>query len=74
VDRLFDEGHLSAHNIFWETKGKKFNLAAQNKTITEMIFVPDLLDDGHYLLNLQIPAFVSDAAPSRPIVYKINGL
>ena len=74
VDRLFDEGHLSAHNIFWETKGKKFNPAAQNKTITEMIFVPDLLDDGHYLLNLQIPAFVSDAAPSRPILYKINGL
>ena len=74
VDRLFDEGHLSAHNIFWETKGKRFNPAAQNKTITEMIFVPDLLDDGHYLLNLQIPAFVSDAAPSRPIVYKINGL
>ena len=74
VDRLFDEGHLSAHNIFWETKGKRFNPAAQNKTITEMIFVPDLLDNGHYLLNLQIPAFVSDAAPSRPILYKINEL
>ena len=74
VDRLFDEGHLSAHNIFWETKGKKFNPAAQNKTITEMIFVPDSLDDGQYLLNLQIPAFVSDAAPSRPILYKINEL
>ena len=74
VDRLFDEGHLSAHNIFWETKGKKFNPAAQNKTITEMIFVPDLLENGYYLLNLQIPAFVSDAAPSRPILYKINEL
>jgi len=74
VDRLFDEGHLSAHNIFWETKGKKFNSAAQNKTITEMIFVPDSLDDGQYLLNLQIPAFLSDAAPSRPILYKINEL
>ena len=74
VDRLFDEGHLSAHNIFWETNGKKFNPAAQNKTITEMIFVADSLDDGRYLLNLQIPAFVSDAAPSRPILYKINEL
>jgi len=74
VDRLFDEGYLSAHNIFWETKGKKFNPAAQNKTITEMIFAPDSLENGHYLLNLQIPAFVSDAAPSRPILYKINGL
>ena len=74
VDRLFDDGHLSAHNIFWETKGGKFNPDTQNKTITEMIFVPDSLKNGHYLLNLQIPAFVSDAAPSRPIIYKINEL
>jgi len=72
VDKLFDEGYLSVHNIFWETKGKKLNTSAQNKTITEMIFVPDSLENGHYLLNLQIPAFVSDAAPSRPILYKIN--
>lgn len=74
VDRLFDDGHLSAHNIFWETKGKKFNPETQNKTITEMIFVSDNLQDGTYLLNLQIPAFISDAAPSRPILYKINEL
>ena len=74
VDRLLDDGHLSAHNIFWETKGKKFNPNTQNKTITEMIFVPSSLEDGAYLLNQQIPAFVSDAAPSRPIIYKINEL
>jgi kynurenine formamidase len=74
VDRLLDDGHLSAHNIFWKTKGKEFNPNTQNKTITEMIFVPSSLEDGAYLLNLQIPAFVSDAAPSRPIIYKINEL
>ena len=74
VDRLIDDGHLSAHNIFWKTKGKEFNPNTQNKTITEMIFVPSSLEDGAYLLNLQIPAFVSDAAPSRPIIYKINEL
>ena len=74
VDRLFDDGHLSAHNIFWETKGKEFNPNTQNKTITEMIFVPSSVEDGAYLLNLQIPAFVSDAAPSRPILFKINDL
>jgi hypothetical protein len=39
-----------------------------------MIFAPSYLEDGAYLLNLQIPAFVSDAAPSRPIIYKINEL
>ena len=74
VDRLFDDGHLSAHNIFWETKGKELNPNTQNKTITEMIFVPSYLKDGSYLLNLQIPAFVSDAAPSRPVIYKTNEL
>jgi kynurenine formamidase len=74
VDRLLDDGHLSAHNVFWETKGKEFNPNTQNKTITEMIFAPSSLEDGTYLLNLQIPAFFSDAAPSRPIIYNINEL
>ena len=74
VDRLHDDGHLSAHNIFWQTNSKEFNQNTQNKTITEMIFVPSCLEDGTYLLNLQIPAFVSDAAPSRPIIYKIHEL
>ena len=72
VDRLFDDGYLSAHNIFWETKDKEFNSRTQNKTITEMIFVDESIQNGSYLLNIQIPAFVSDAAPSRPILYKIN--
>ena len=74
VDRLFDDGHLCSHNIFWETKSKQLNPKTQNKTITEMIFVSEIIKDGSYLLNLQIPAFVSDAAPSRPILYKINEL
>ena len=74
VDRLLDEGNLSSHNIFWETKGKEFNAKTQNKTITETIFASEEIKDGSYLLNLQIPAFVSDAAPSRPILYKINEL
>jgi len=39
-----------------------------------MIFASENIKDGSYLLNLQIPAFVSDAAPSRPIIYKINEL
>ena len=74
VDRLFDDGCLTAHNIFWETESKNINPKTKNRTITEMIFVPDSLNDGKYLLNLQIPAFVADAAPSRPILYNINEL
>ena len=74
VDRLFDDGYLTAHNIFWETEKKKFNPKSRNKTITEMIYVADSINDGQYLLNLQIPPFISDAAPSRPILYSINEL
>ena len=74
VDRLFDEGILSAHNIFWETKDKKFNIKSSKKTITEMIFVSDKIKDGKYLLNLQFAPFMADASPSRPILYKINEL
>ena len=74
VDRLLDEGNLSVHNIFWQTKHKEFNVKTQNKTITEMIFVPASLEDCSCILNLRIPSFVSDAAPSRPVIYKINGL
>jgi len=74
IDRLFDDGHLIAHNIFWETEKKKLNPKSINKTITEMIYVADSINDGQYFLNLQIPPFVSDAAPSRPILYSINEL
>ena len=74
MDRLFDEGNLSAHNIFWDTKKKKYNSNTKHKTITEMIFVDNHIEDGSYLLNLQIPAFVSDAAPSRPIIFKLNDI
>ena len=74
VDRLFDDGILTAHNKFWETEEKKLNNNSKHKTITEMIFVPNNILDGKYLLNLQIAPFVSDASPSRPIIYHINEL
>ena len=43
-----------------------------DRTITEMIYVPDRIADGRYVLNLQLPAFQSDAAPSRPIIYPLE--
>ena len=74
VDRLYDDGLLSAHNIFWGTKNKELNNNARHKTITEMIFVDDNIVDGSYLLNLQIAPFQSDAAPSRPVIYTVHEL
>jgi hypothetical protein len=39
-----------------------------NALVTELAYVPDRLLDGLYLLELQVAPFVSDAAPSRPVI------
>lgn len=73
VDKEHDEGKLLAHKAFWNIKDTH-NLnpdARLNATITEMIYVPDEIEDGNYILNLQIASFENDASPSKPILYKI---
>ena len=75
VDRTFDEGKLTAHHIFWNVKQVSHEVDIINhslKTITEMIYAPDEINDGNYILNIQIPDFVADAAPSRIMLYKVN--
>jgi arylformamidase len=67
VDREEDGGNLSAHKAFWQFDAKQ-RLSA---TITEMIFVDDLIPDGLYLLQIQIPALMLDASPSRPYLYAL---
>jgi hypothetical protein len=42
--------------------------------ITELIFVPNTVEDGTYFMNIQIASFENDASPSRPVLYEIlNG-
>lgn len=73
VDRLDDDGKLSNHRIFWGVApGVKSASPPSPKTITELIRVPAKAQDGCYLLNLQVAAFHSDAAPSRPVLYKVK--
>ena len=73
VDKEQDEGKLLAHKAFWNVKDvHNLNADARlNCTITEMIFVDDTVEDGSYLLNLQIASFENDASPSKPILYQI---
>jgi hypothetical protein len=40
-------------------------------TITEMVFVPDAVADGIYLLNIQIASLETDASPSKPVLYPL---
>ncbi|MEC4004005.1 cyclase family protein [Flavobacterium sp. SUN052] len=73
VDREEDEGKLLSHKAFWNVKdvNNLNNDARLNCTITEMIYVDDAIQDGSYILNLQIASFENDASPSKPILYKI---
>lgn len=68
VDKEKDEGKLLAHKAFWDVDGK----IRKNATITEFIYVKNKINDGKYILNLQIAPFENDATPSKPILYKIE--
>jgi kynurenine formamidase len=75
LDPAQDEGRMAAHRVFWgmPAKGHKLGDAKRPQgTVTELIYVPDTVQDGYYLLDLQIPAFMTDAAPSRPVVYPVG--
>jgi hypothetical protein len=37
-----------------------------------MIFVDSSVNDGSYILNLQIASFENDASPSKPILFEIK--
>ena len=67
VDREMDGGKLSAHHAFWNYPRK----TRTDATITELIYVPDKIKDGYYLLNLMIASFENDASPSKPVLYKL---
>ncbi|MCB0733737.1 MAG: cyclase family protein [Flavobacteriales bacterium] len=67
VDPEEDDGLLSAHKTFWNYPSSP----RMNATISEMVFVPDEVTDGAYMLTIQIAPFHSDASPSRPLLFPI---
>jgi arylformamidase len=67
VDREEDGGQLLAHRAFWQYP----SATRINATITEMIFVPNEVRDGLYLLNLQTTSLDLDASPSKPVVFEL---
>lgn len=68
VDREEDGGALLAHRAFWQYP----HAVRRECTITELIFVPDSVKDGFYLLNLQTTSLDLDASPSKPVVFEIT--
>jgi arylformamidase len=67
IDKEVDGGKLEAHHAFWNYPGNTL----LNKTITEFIYVPNEINDGTYILNLQIAPFENDASPSKPVLYQV---
>jgi len=68
IDKEKDEGKLVAHKAFWNYPRSP----RKEATITEFVYVKNSLEDGKYLLNLQIAPFHNDASPSKPVLYKLQ--
>ena len=68
VDREDDGGALAAHKEFWRHPDNP----RLNATITELVYVDNMIPDGLYLLEIQIPAMELDASPSRPFIYPLK--
>lgn len=70
VDRLEDEGRLTAHRLFFGLPPGSTRLADAMRaaaTITELASFPAALADGPCAVQIQIPAWSGDAVPSRPL-------
>ena len=75
LDRADDGGSLAAHRVFWGLAAgeRDAHQARRGRAlVTEFAYVPDSVPDGPYLLDLQVPAFATDAAPSRPVLYPVR--
>ena len=68
VDPEKDGGLLAGHRAFWNSlHGDRTRC-----TITELVYVDDIVVDGCYLVNLRFSAMELDAVPSNPVLYKLD--
>lgn len=68
IDKEVDGGVLAGHKAFWNYP----TAVRWSCTITELAFIDNSIEDGLYLLNLQVAPIENDASPSRPVLYKIT--
>lgn len=74
VDRMDDGGELLCHHAFFQvsTGDDDGSRIRTDRTITELAYIDEAVPDGIYLLNLQVPPFATDAAPSRPLLLPVS--
>ena len=61
IDKADDGGVLGNHRLFF----------SKGDTISEMLYIPDNILDGFGFLQIQIPNWSLDSAPSRPIFFSV---
>jgi len=69
-----DDPSLRLHRLFWQmtAEARQPPQIRRNATLTEMIFVPDVIEDGDYLIHLGLSTLVSDATPSCPTLFQLT--
>lgn len=67
VDREVDGGKLEAHHLFWNYPKNPYT----HKTISELLFIPQNVTDGRYLIQVQIISIENDASPSKIMAHPI---
>ena len=66
---------IAAHRIDWGLPiGERDPQIAERgrALVTELACRPPSVPDGLHLLDLHVPAFSADAAPSRPVLYPVH--
>jgi len=69
-----DDPSLRLHRLFWQMEADQPLPPTSRRcaTLTEMIFVPDQVGDGDYLIHLGLSTLVSDATPSCPTLFELT--
>jgi kynurenine formamidase len=63
VDKESDDGALAFHKTFWQVRGP--GALRPHATLTELIYVPNEVEDGFYRVFIAPARWRLDAAPSR---------
>jgi kynurenine formamidase len=73
LDRGDDQGRLANHRTWWglDATVPEDDTDASMRSVTEMIYVPSRIRDGLYWLHIELSPLVSDATPSRPVLYPL---
>ncbi len=67
LDREQDGGALLCHKAFWQYPA----YIRKEASVSELLYIPDEVEDGLYFIDIQIININSDASPSRPILYRL---